>query len=81
MADRIELHPAFVWDCEDCGTENFVRAVSDFAEDVQEKLREEYGVEDYETGSWCMAPSSVTCKYCGSVFYALDGEADEDDDL
>ena len=23
----IELHPAFVWDCEDCGRENFQRAL------------------------------------------------------
>ena len=27
MASHIELHPAFVWDCDDCGRENFVRSI------------------------------------------------------
>lgn len=27
MNTSIELHAAFVWDCDDCGRENFVRAM------------------------------------------------------
>lgn len=50
-----ELHPATFWDCENCGTENFVRSLAVRMEN-----------EDRETvGMWYTTPTRVTCRKCG----------------
>lgn len=70
----IELHLAFVFDCDDCGRENFVRSITgDFSEEELQELREEHGVEVYELGEWHTRPGVVKCKFCGSDFLTAEG--------
>lgn len=63
----VELHPAHVWDCPECGIENFVRSIvfEPDAQDLQEGL---------EPGMWMTAPDSVTCHSCATTFDCEDME-------
>lgn len=92
----VELSPAYVWDCDKCGRENFQRAVSVFLDSRNEKDR------DIIRAMWDLAsaddvplderfrvstrPDQVTCKHCGTDFLAWDagsrevGPDDEEDD-
>lgn len=64
-----QLTTAFVWDCDECGRENFVRSVHiDADEETLSELREEHGIEPWETGEWCTAPTKVRCQHCGEEF-------------
>jgi hypothetical protein len=65
----IELHGAYVWDCDACGRENFTRGLAPcLSDDEAQELREEHGIEPHETGNWTLRPESVTCAHCGSEF-------------
>ena len=73
------LSIAYVWDCDDCGRENFVRCIAaDFGEDELQELRDEHGVEAWETGDFVTMPDKVTCKHCGAEFDTERNIADED---
>ena len=75
-----ELHPAFMWDCDKCGEENFVRAVSHLLDPNdptdRETIDEVYGpgaADDLVAD--CsrkivrqMCPSEVECDGCGAEF-------------
>jgi hypothetical protein len=78
--DVAELRQAYAFDCDDCGTENFVRAVVvEMADDVRERMQEDLGV-DGVTGDWVTIPSSVTCACCGARYRAVEvGQKDEDE--
>lgn len=74
-ATKAELHSAFVWDCDNCGRENFVRSVTvemnpDDPEDAEliAIAREESGHLGDVTGFWQMAPDDVTCQHCGAEY-------------
>lgn len=74
MADRsVELHAAFTWTCEDCGRENFARAVQLEPEQVRELVPEDLQ-DDAEAmreeigGDWCLAPRWVRCPHCGARY-------------
>lgn len=66
---KIEIRSAYVWDCDDCGRENFERGlvVSPRSEDALE-LREELGIPDDVEGEFCYAPEEVVCKHCNTQF-------------
>jgi len=67
----VELHPAFFWDCPECGVENFCRGiVPEFSEEERAELREEHGVNPWEQGSFVMQPEVVTCAECKAAFKA-----------
>lgn len=69
----VTLRTAYAYDCEDCGRENFVRAViAEMSPEDQAWLRTEHGVEECATGDFVMMPESVTCGFCGAVFEAKD---------
>ncbi|HVL14133.1 MAG TPA: hypothetical protein VM529_16300 [Gemmata sp.] len=87
----VNLSPAYVWDCEDCGRENFQRAVSlklDPRDDGDaETIRRMHGLSEGEPipptlGVGMMTrPNRVTCKHCGTEFEAADsGSEDCSDD-
>lgn len=88
MSERVDLQPAFVWECPVCGQENFVRSVS-YEEDEATLDRMEQRFLDSEqwqeqptdiefTPTGC--PEEVVCAGCNSVFTATDGRDYEDDD-
>lgn len=84
---KVEVHPAGVFACEDCGVDTFVRMVVASPEMVPEELRREteadrlaaseaIGGEVGEViGEWLMMPDRVVCGSCGAEF-----ERDRGDD-
>lgn len=66
---KIELKPAYMWDCDNCGRENFTRGlVPELSQEELHELQEEYGIEQYDIGDFVMMPLSVTCKFCNCCF-------------
>ncbi len=77
---KVELHTAYVWDCEACGRENFCRSVVvEFSEEDRLEMAKEHGVE-FETGEWVQRPDEVICQHCGAEFETEDIHQDDDDD-
>jgi len=71
----IELHPAYLFDCTECGRETFLRAVvADLDEQDRLALVVRYGMPEHEAaaGGWMTRPDEVTCKHCGSQYTAID---------
>lgn len=65
----VELHPAYVWDCNECGTENFERAiVPDMSPDDLEALRHDHGLQPWDLGNFQMMPDTVDCSECGASY-------------
>ncbi|HWB00590.1 MAG TPA: hypothetical protein VG713_18985 [Pirellulales bacterium] len=77
MAD-VELRPAFAWDCESCGRENFARTVvADLLPEDLDVLKQEHGVEAWETGDFVSMPKVVVCQFCDARFGTRDYREDE----
>jgi len=69
MSKQAEMHPAYAWDCDDCGAENFNRAiVPEMSDDDLKELRDDHGVQPWEAGQFMMMPTEVTCAKCGATF-------------
>lgn len=69
---RVELHLAFVWDCDDCGRENFTRSITkEISEEEKQEMCERYGIDDLPPGVLMSAPEVVVCKHCGSEFETI----------
>jgi hypothetical protein len=74
----VELRPAYAWDCDECGRENFSNGiVAELSNEERDELRIEHGLEEATTGDWMMMPKQVTCVYCGSTFSVLHFHEDE----
>lgn len=58
----VEIHQAFLWTCDDCGRDNFERAITVSPETIEE------WVEGIGEGAWLRAPDRVTCSHCGTNF-------------
>lgn len=64
-----ELHLAFMWDCHNCGRENFVRAmVPNLGDNELHELRDEHGIQPWEAGKFTTGPGKVTCAHCCAMF-------------
>lgn len=75
---RIELHPAYCWDCDACGRQNFLRAVNRDA--TPEEMLRQSGIlidagiiepemdEVLEGVQFQQTPRDVTCEHCGTRF-------------
>ena len=65
MMDKVELHPAYQWDCPECGKENFARGVvPEMSEDDLAEMRDDFGVQPWELGQFMLMPEVVQCKHC-----------------
>jgi hypothetical protein len=83
----VALSPAYVWDCEECGRENFQRAVSIRLDPEDEgdaaTIRDMEGLSEGEpipnglVGCMMTRPSRVTCKHCGKEFKAVDAGSED----
>lgn len=63
---KAELRPAWAWVCDECGGENFCRAVvAELSDEDREEVEEEHGVESGRTGDWVTTPDDVWCRHCG----------------
>ncbi|MCA9121934.1 MAG: hypothetical protein H6822_26650 [Planctomycetaceae bacterium] len=68
----VELRPAFSWDCPECGVENFCRGiVPEFSEEDAAELRDEHGINAWESGDFVMQPETVACAKCAVEFRSL----------
>lgn len=80
---EVELHDAFIWDCDDCGRENTVRCIPvldadiDLSEEQEDQIREDLGMHPWESiepeaiaQALVRIPYEVTCKYCEASFHA-----------
>jgi len=76
----VEVHQAWVWDCEKCGGENFCRAiVADPMPDEKEELYRELNDQPFgdlppgwENFQMMTRPDVVACVYCGGCFETTD---------
>lgn len=77
----VELSPAYMWDCPNCGRENFQRSVL-LAMTDEDRL--EMDLAPNEVGSWQSYPNIVVCRFCEQQYQTKhisdDGEGDEDDE-
>lgn len=87
MSDRrkVELFTAYLWTCNDCGRDNFVRSVvlEPGAVDVDE-LPDSEAIRDWieavGTGNFCTIPTAVRCEHCGAEFETRHADEDEEGD-
>lgn len=76
---KTELRQAYVWTCDECGHDNFVRAVVlEFDEETATELKEDHGIEIWEEGDWVTIPDVVDCKFCNEVYKTLDYRISDD---
>ena len=67
--EKIELRPAYVWTCEECGIDNFENCVVlELSDAEMEELRGEHGIADEDEGVFIGMPDVVTCKACKTTF-------------
>ncbi len=67
MEDMVaRLHHAFRWDCDNCGRENFERAISMEKEYIESKIKEEVDQE----GDYVLYPALVFCTHCSAQYLA-----------
>lgn len=79
------LRPAYCWDCESCGRQNFQRCVSvmldpDVPEDAEQlRFMHDLGPDEplgpAAAGIWQTSPVTVTCAHCGATFKAAHDRA------
>ena len=66
---RTELHQAFIWTCDNCGRDQFERAISvEVSEQDERKLKFMAGVELWWEGRFIAAPTEVTCQECDHTY-------------
>jgi len=69
MQKEIELHPVYVWDCDECGRENIVRPTpGGFSEEEQIELRDDFNIDPDAAGEFYQIPGEVCCKFCKAEF-------------
>lgn len=79
---EVELHDAYVWTCDACGRDCFVRAVTvEMTDDdiVAMQIRHGGEPEDWQTGKWITRPDEVTCDHCGKT-YTVEQQAGPEDE-
>lgn len=77
--NTVELRPAYAWDCEKCGRENFARGiVVELSEEEMAEMRDDHGVQPWEEGNWMMMPTTVTCVQCLTLFDTKHFNEDEE---
>ncbi len=73
------LHHAFRWDCDNCGRENFERAISMEREYIEGRIKGD--IED--DGDYVLYPAMVFCEHCSAQYLAsfngLDDLEEEDE--
>jgi hypothetical protein len=83
----VELAQAFLWTCDDCGRDNFERAVTVGPESLEGQEVAELALhvagEANESaqalgievgGDWLMAPRRVKCQHCRAEFATTEDE-------
>lgn len=85
---KVEMHGAYVYDCPECGVENWQRCVTEFLDknkpEHAETIEEMYGLEalnsDYTAFRFVTYPNVVKCKECGRIYKPIAPGQDDNDD-
>jgi len=87
---KIEMKPAYVWDCDECGIENFERTIVLSLEELTQDDLDQIGEEllesmmnDTERGTFQSMPNHVTCRNCNieyETYHILWPEHGDEDD-
>lgn len=65
----VELIPAHLWICPECGRDNFIRCIiAEFSPEEEEEIREKIGIDIKDKGSFLTAPDKVICQFCHCKF-------------
>lgn len=72
----VELAPAYMWDCPNCGRENFQRSIMTA---ITAEDRVEMNLDPDETGCWQSYPNIVICRYCDSKYITRHIRTEEDE--
>lgn len=76
--NKVELLPAFIWTCENCGTDQFERAiVCEFSKEELAELKNEYGIEEGDEGHFLEGPKTVICEFCEEEFETESFESEQ----
>jgi len=75
MADTVELHAAWRWDCDECGIENFTRGIHLEDEHLSERQLSLLGQAEW----WVVYPAEVRCAECKSGYVVAQGLGDPAD--
>lgn len=84
----IEVHPAYMFDCNECGAENFIRAISAAmtSEEAEEMLKGIGMLDEHEDVPDQMfvmglktCPRAVQCKDCGARYIVVHNNMDDPD--
>ena len=75
MADTVELHAAWRWDCDACGLENWVRGIHLEEEHLTPTQINILGEAEW----WVCYPAEVECKNCKSGYVVAQGLKDTTD--
>lgn len=69
---KAELQTAYLWTCDNCGRDNFIRSIKCdeqvLDEQERQELRDEHGIQPFDIGEWVMQPDEVTCEFCKSTY-------------
>lgn len=67
---EVELREAFEWTCDDCGVDQFERAIPVARDSLDDDAKEAFdSLMDGADGVHALrAPNVVTCKNCGKAF-------------
>tara|TARA_R110000868_G_scaffold332722_1_gene593716 strand:+ start:515 stop:820 length:306 start_codon:yes stop_codon:yes gene_type:complete len=87
ILEKVEMHTAYMFDCPECGAENWQRSVTTFLDknnpEDAEAIEIMYGLEvlnSDKTSVRCNSyPNRVKCHDCETMFIAV-GPGDDDDD-
>ena len=72
--DKVELRPAYAWDCDCCGLENFCNGIVLPDEAMPDILDEPHLEVD-----WMQIPETVQCVHCGAPFETQHYHEDDDE--
>ena len=69
----VELHHAYMFTCEHCGTDQFIRGIiPEMSEQEKIELRLDFGLQPWEEGEFTVKPETVTCGTCNHSFIVED---------
>lgn len=67
--NTVELRQAWEWTCDECGRDNFARAITaELSKEELEEVKVKMGIFDMNPGDLVTQPTEVICRFCGTIF-------------
>lgn len=82
---KVEIRPAYEWTCDNCGCDQFERAIiAELTPDEIREIQDQMDIDDpaeFESGQWQLAPVDVKCKNCGAEYETVDPQGEENESV